>query len=239
MLYGDNTYDGTQGNFLGWIEVGSYCDLSLTDTWQLVNIPTAEFFINPATTTIGGIAFTTYPNFCSPQVEFALDEVKLQTGFGPQTNMATVDVFSEDSFVGAASRLNFRSASGLANRVSEDSVNNSIVISPNSPKIVSTSAAVGSWAIDARDTSIAQLTNTSVSPLSISNPTGATRDGQQLILKIKDNGAPVTLSWGPAWTEFTGVTLPATTVANKWVYVTAYYDLGSGNWHVIDVKQEP
>lgn len=240
MLFSDGVYypdPNYLDKYLGWVEVGNYCDLSLTDTWQLVNIPTASFFENPDQTVIGGIAFTTYPNICTP-IEFALDEIKLQTGFGPQTNIATVDVFNENNFVGDASRLNFKSASGLANRISEDVLNNSINISPNQPKLVSTTAIVGSWAIDARDTSIAQITNQAVSPLIIPNPTGATRDGQELILKIKDNGFAVTLSWGPAWTSFTGVTLPSSTGSGKWQYITARYDLGSGNWHVIDVKEE-
>jgi len=237
VLWGDNTLNTTSGNYLGYILAENYCDTSLMDTWQLVNIPTAEFFQNPDVTTIGGFSISGYPNICTP-VEFALDEVKLQTGFGPSTNIATVDVFSEDSFVGATSRLNFRSASGLANRISENSADSSINIQPNTPKLVSTTAVVGSWAIDARDTSIAQITNQAVSPLSIPNPTGATRDGQELILKIKDNGFAVTLSWGPAWTAFTGITLPSSTATGKWQYIIARYDLGSGNWHVIDVKEE-
>jgi len=242
MLYGDNTYDTTLGNFLGWVDVGNYCDLSLMDTWQLVNIPTAEFFVNSAVTTIGGIAFTTYPNICNaPGVQFALDEIKLQTGFGPQTNIATVDVFSEGNFVGDTARLNFRSASGLSNRISENTTDNSITISPNQPKIDS-SVTESVWVIDATDISIAQVSAQS-GTLLVNAPTGATRDGQQLIIKIKDNGVSQTISWAPQWIAFTGVTLPATTdagtVVAKWQYITAYYDLASGNWHVIDVKQEP
>lgn len=240
MLFSDGAYypdPNYLDKYLGWVEVGDYCDLSLTDTWQLVNIPTASFFVNSDQTVIGGIAFTTYPNICTP-IEFALDEVKLQTGFGPQTNIATVDVFNEGNFVGDTARLDFKSASGLSNIISENPNDASVTISPNAPNTVSTLAVAGSWVIDAADTSIAQISGQAVSPLNIPNPINATRDGQQLILKIKDNGFAVTISWGPAWTEFIGVNLPSSTGSGKWVYITAYYDQASGNWHVIDVKDE-
>ncbi len=241
-LWADNTFPSNPNAstaWLGYVRVENYCDLSLMDTWQLVNIPTSAFSANPNLTTIGGIHFTTYPNICpAPDVKFALDEVKLQTGFGPQTNIATVDVFNEGNFVGDTARLDFKSASGLSNIISENPNDASVSISPNAPNTVSTLAVAGSWVIDAADTSIAQISGQAVSPLTIPNPINATRDGQQLILKIKDNGFAVTISWGPAWTEFTGVNLPSSTASGKWIYITAYYDQASGNWHVIDVKDE-
>ena len=234
MLFSDNTFN----TFLGWLDVGNYCDLSLMDTWQLVNIPTAQFFVDPAVTTIGGIAFTTYPNICTA-VEFALDEVKLQTGFGPQLNIATVDVFNEANFVGDTARLDFRSASGLANRISGNTNDGSITISPNTPKTVVTSplALAVPWEIDTTDTTVAELNNQAFT-LTVSNPTGTAVNGQRLVVKIKDNGLAVTIIWGSAWTAFTGAGLPTSTGTGKWQYITAYYDQGSGNWHVIDVKQE-
>ncbi len=243
--YGDNTPG--DGPNLGWVELGNYVDFSLADTWQLVNIPTGLFNQTQSVDVFGYFNWTVWragqgltpPTAVVPNVEFALDDIKLQTGYGPQINVATVDILSEGDVIGSTSRLNFRSASGLANRISQNTPDNSITISPNTPKIVSTAAIVGSWVIDATNTSIAQVTGQAVSPLLISNPTGASlRDGQQLILKIKDNGFAVTLSWGPAWKAFTGVTLPSSTGTGKWQYITAYYDQGSGDWHVIDVKEE-
>ena len=184
VLWGNNTLNNTSGNYLGYILAQNYCDTSLMDTWQLVNIPTAEFIQNPDVTTIGGFSISGYPNICTP-VEFALDEVKLQTGFGPSTNIATVDIFNEGNFVGDTARLDFKSASGLANKISENPNNGSITISPNTPEITSTIAVVGNWIIDAADTSIAQISGQAVSPLYILNPINATRDGQQLNCKNK------------------------------------------------------
>ena len=69
------------------------------------------------------------------------------------------------------------------------------------------------------------------------------RDGQQLILKIKDDGFSKVLTWDSIWTLFNttagaAVTLPSATLPGKWLYITAYYDLISGNWHVTDAKVE-
>lgn len=215
---------------------------NLTNTWQLISIPMNVFVTNPSVDDIAmfRIHCVEYlDNALSiPDTQIAIDDVRLQTGYGPQTSLFSVDVLNEGTIVGSTGRLDFKSASGLANRISENTTDNSITISPNTPKIVSTLAVAGTWVIDAADTTIAQISGQAVSPLNIPNPINATRDGQQLILKIKDNGFAVTLSWGPAWTAFTGVTLPSSTATGKWQYIIARYDQGSGNWHVIDVKEE-
>jgi hypothetical protein len=123
MLFADNTFN----DYLGWVEVGNYCDLSLVDTWQLVNIPTAEFAVNQQFTNIGGIAFTTYPNICNPpEVKFALDEIKLQTGFGPSTNIATIDILENDTLVAPTAKLNFKDGTGTTVAVTENTLDNTV-----------------------------------------------------------------------------------------------------------------
>jgi len=125
MLFGTSTF--ATAEYLGYIDVGNYCDLSLTDTWQLVNVPTAQFYQNSGITTIGGIAFTTYPNICNPpEVEFALDEIKLQTGFGPSTNIATIDVLENDTVIAPTSKLNFVDGTDTTVSVTEDTINNKV-----------------------------------------------------------------------------------------------------------------
>lgn len=128
MLFGTSTFT----DYLGYIDVGNYCDLSLTDTWQLVNIPTAQFFQNTGVTTIGGLAFTTYPNICNPpEVEFALDEIKLQTGFGPSTNIATVDILENDTVIADTSKINFIDGNNTTVDVTEDTLNNKVDVTYN------------------------------------------------------------------------------------------------------------
>ena len=123
MLFADNVY----ADFLGWVDVGNYCDLSLVDTWQLVNIPTSAFTVNQQFTTIGGLAFTTYPNICNaPGVQFALDEIKLQTGFGPSTNIATIDILENDTIVAPTAKLNFKNGTNTTVAVTENTLDNTV-----------------------------------------------------------------------------------------------------------------
>ncbi len=140
MLFADNTFN----DYLGWVEVGNYCDLSLVDTWQLVNIPTAEFAVSQQFTNIGGIAFTTYPNFCNPpEVKFALDEMKLQTGFGPSTNIATIDILENDTLVAPTAKLNFKDGTGTTVAVTENTLENTVDVEINSTSGTSLYSADG------------------------------------------------------------------------------------------------
>jgi hypothetical protein len=131
VLWGNNTYNTNTGNYLGYILAGNYCDTSLVDTWQLVNIPTAEFDQNPNVTTIGGFSISGYPNICTP-VEFALDEVKLQTGFGPSTNIATIDILENDTLVAPTAKLNFKDGTNTTVAVTENALNNTVEVEVSS-----------------------------------------------------------------------------------------------------------
>ncbi len=61
--------------------------------------------------------------------------------------------------------------------------------------------------------------------------TGTPTDGQKLIIRYKDAGVAKALTF----TGFTalGVTIPTTTVAGKWGYVGAVYNLAATTWHVL------
>jgi len=132
-LWADDTFPTTNKGavYLGYVQVEDYCDISLMDTWQLVNIPTSAFSQNPSITTIGGMCFSTYPNICS-SIEFALDEVKLQTGFGPSTNIATIDVLKNDTLVAPTAKLNFKDGTGTTVAVTENTLNNTVDVEINS-----------------------------------------------------------------------------------------------------------
>ena len=86
-----------------------------------------KFVQSPGVTTIGGIS--SYPNICTP-VEFALDEVKLQTGFDLQL-IATVDMLQNDTFIAPTAKLNFNNGNNTTVDVAEDTFNNKIDIQYN------------------------------------------------------------------------------------------------------------
>jgi hypothetical protein len=66
-------------------------------------------------------------------------------------------------------------------------------------------------------------------------PTGTPNDGQALRIRIKDNGSPQSLTWVTSISGFRviGVTLPATTVANKVTYVSCVWNSQDTYWDVL------
>lgn len=76
--------------------------------------------------------------------------------------------------------------------------------------------------------------------ITISTPTGTPTQGQQLMLRIKDNGTIRTINWTTTSGAYraVGVTLPTATVANKTLYVGCIYNETDTFWDVIAVAQE-
>lgn len=55
--------------------------------------------------------------------------------------------------------------------------------------------------------------------LTINNPTGNPVDGKKLVIRIKDNGTPRSISFGTQYRASTDLTLPTTTVTSKTLYM--------------------
>lgn len=68
-------------------------------------------------------------------------------------------------------------------------------------------------------------------------PTGTPTDGQTLLIRLKDNGTSRAIVWNVIW-RGRGVTLPTATVANKWLYIGALWNVYDSKWDVISVVQE-
>ena len=71
----------------------------------------------------------------------------------------------------------------------------------------------------------------------LQTPSGTPVNGQKLIIRIKDNGSPRALTYSAGYRAI-GVTLPATTVAGKEVYLGCIYNSASSIWEVVAVAQE-
>jgi hypothetical protein len=69
------------------------------------------------------------------------------------------------------------------------------------------------------------------------SPDATTFGGQELLFRIRDNNTSQTVTWNKTYRPI-GVTLPAVTVAGKWVYVRCIYNASDTMWDVIDVRQE-
>jgi len=74
----------------------------------------------------------------------------------------------------------------------------------------------------------------------IAAPSGTPVDGQKLMLRFKDNGTAQTLTWTTTSGAYraVGVTLPATTVISKVLYVGCIYNSQDSFWDVVAVAQQ-
>ena len=75
----------------------------------------------------------------------------------------------------------------------------------------------------------------------IRTPTAYTAvDGQKLIIRIKDNGTPYTITWGAAYRPVQAA-LPTVTIANKTLYLGFIYNAtghGTPFWELVANAQE-
>lgn len=68
----------------------------------------------------------------------------------------------------------------------------------------------------------------------IAAPSGTPQANQKLLLKLRDNGTPQTLSWDAVY-RVVETTLPTTTTANKTHYIGCIYNAADSKWDVIAV----
>ena len=78
------------------------------------------------------------------------------------------------------------------------------------------------------------------SAATIATPSGTPVDGQKLTLRFKDNGTARALTWTTTSGAYraVGVTLPATTVISKVLYVGCIYNSQDTFWDVVAVGQQ-
>lgn len=75
------------------------------------------------------------------------------------------------------------------------------------------------------------------SAATIAAPAGTPVDGQTLLLRIKDNGTPQTLTWNVIYRAI-GVTIPTATVASKQLYVGMKYNAADATWDVLSIGRQ-
>jgi hypothetical protein len=71
----------------------------------------------------------------------------------------------------------------------------------------------------------------------IADPSGVPTDGQQLLIRIKDDGTSRALAYGSIYRAI-GVDLPLATVAGKVLYIGCRYNAADSRWDVIAVGVE-
>jgi len=73
--------------------------------------------------------------------------------------------------------------------------------------------------------------------LTLANPTGTFKEGQALMIRIKDNGTAQTITFGSNYRAI-GVTLPTTTVISKILYFGIIYNSTDAKWDVLGINQQ-
>ncbi|MYM37268.1 hypothetical protein GTP38_23355 [Duganella sp. FT94W] len=66
-------------------------------------------------------------------------------------------------------------------------------------------------------------------------PAGTPSDGQALLVRIRDNGASRALAYNTAYRASTDLLLPASTVANKTLYLGFNYNATAAKWDLVAV----
>lgn len=73
--------------------------------------------------------------------------------------------------------------------------------------------------------------------LTLANPTGTVISNSPLMIRIKDNGTPRTITFDTQYRAI-GITLPTTTTANKIMYLGMIYNATDTKWDIIGYNQE-
>jgi hypothetical protein len=64
-------------------------------------------------------------------------------------------------------------------------------------------------------------------------PTGTPTEGQQLIIRIKDNGTARSLAWNAIYRASSDLALPTTTIVSKTVYLGFMYNSTDSKWDLL------
>lgn len=146
-LYNGTTLIGTQ-YATNW-----GLNLTSANTWQLVSIPTS-IFGKASETTITRVLFvltgTALNTFSSGYDRYALDDIRFQSGYGPQSNTANITVAANDVTIGSTSKLNFIDGTNTNVVSTYDSLNNKVDVRVNAKgitQVTSVTLATASWSL--------------------------------------------------------------------------------------------
>ena len=125
QLLNGNTALATTVNATNW-----GLNPTLVNTWQLIVIPLTAFG-STTITTVSRVRFYFSGSAPTP-ISVAFDDIKFQSGFGPQTATATFDVLDNGTTVGDTAKLNFVDGIGTNVVVTDDPINNKIDVKVDS-----------------------------------------------------------------------------------------------------------
>lgn len=108
---------------------------------------------------------------------------------------------------------------------------NATNVPPSTPRVTAT-ASTATLTPNANTTDVAAVTAQAVG-LTIAAPTGSPIDGQQLTIRIRDNGTTRALTWNAAYVQFATGQLPVNTVVGKTIYAIFWYNAANTAWELV------
>ena len=123
------------------------------------------------------------------------------------------------------------STDGYLSSTDWNTFNNKQNVAPNVQSVISSAT------VTPTSTNDLVVITAQAAALFLANPTGSPNQGQNLMIRIKDNGTARTISYDTQYRAI-GVTLPTTTVINKTLYLGLVYNSTDTKWDVIGVAQE-
>jgi hypothetical protein len=108
---------------------------------------------------------------------------------------------------------------------------NATNVPPSTPRVTAT-ASTATLTPNANTTDVAAVT-AQAAGLTVAAPTGTPVDGQQLTIRIRDNGTTRTITWNAAYVEFATGQLPTDTVVGKTIYAIFWYNAAATAWELV------
>lgn len=106
------------------------------------------------------------------------------------------------------------------------------IYSPNIIKSVGTEASSSATAINCDLYNQWNITALAAAN-TIGAPSGTPTDGQQLIIRIKDNGTARALTWNAAFRASSDLALPSTTILGKTLYLGFQWNTTDSKWDLL------
>lgn len=104
-------------------------------------------------------------------------------------------------------------------------------------KLVTTVTSVTTSVTIAADTTDIYIITAQAGACLFNNPSGSVSNGRPLMIRVKDNGTARALTYGAQFRAI-GLTLPATTVISKTLYMLFIYNSTDTKWDMVAFAQE-
>lgn len=154
----------------------------------------------------------------------------LKSVYDPQNKNA--DAFARANQTGTQAASTITGLATVATTGAYADLSGTPVIPTYLPPRMVTIASTATLTPNANNTDIAAVT-AQAAALTIAAPAGAPVNGQQLIIRIRDNGTTRAMSWDAVYTAFTPADLRTATIVGKTLLFQFVYNTTEAQWQLL------